>query len=51
MSNLANEMSVLGQRSCPTGGLGACPQQVKKGAVPCSEGVFLGSLVPNSMLA
>ena len=34
MSRTANEMSVMGQRSCPTGGLGACPQQVKKGRSP-----------------
>lgn len=34
MNKIANEMSVMGQRSCPTGGLGACPQQVKKGRRP-----------------
>lgn len=34
MRRIANEMSVMGQRSCPTGGLGACPQQVKKGRSP-----------------
>ena len=34
MRRIANEMRVMGQRSCPTGGLGACPQQVKKGRSP-----------------
>ena len=32
--NLANEMSVWEQRSYSLGGLGACPQQVKKGLMP-----------------
>ena len=32
--SLANEMSVWEQRSCSQGGLGACPQQVKKGLLP-----------------
>ncbi len=32
--SLANEMSVWEQRSCSQGGLGACPQQVKKGPLP-----------------
>lgn len=34
MNKIANVMSAMGQRSCPTGGLGACPQQVKKGRSP-----------------
>ena len=42
MSNLANVMSVLGQHSCPTGGLGACPQQVKKGRSPLLRRSFFG---------
>ena len=42
MSRLANEMSVMGQLSCPKGGLGACPQQVKKGRSPLLRRSFFG---------
>lgn len=47
----ASLTSVMEQRSCSIGGLGACPQQVKKGPAPCSERVFLRSVAPHSMLA
>lgn len=43
--------SVMEQLRCSIGGLGACPQQVKKGPAPCSERVFLRSVAPHSILA
>ena len=41
---IANELSVVGQRSCPQGGLGACPQQVKKGPRPGLRRSFFGDI-------